>query len=98
MARTRQAWLAAPEEAPGLPRFGALCGDEDFDKPRSRNARSEAARAPRSATTDRGGGAVWSAAAVVTQLLERHCTQAFPVPFAQAPFRIHSAARLSSVM
>ena len=40
-----------------------------------------------------GGGC---AATVVTQLRERHCTQDFPTPFAQAPFRIHSAARVSS--
>ncbi len=38
------------------------------------------------------------AATVVTQLGERHGTQVFPVPFAQAPFRIHSDARFSSVM
>jgi hypothetical protein len=38
------------------------------------------------------------AATVVTQLSERHGTQVFPVPFAQAPFRIHSDARFSSVM
>ncbi len=47
-----------------------------------------------------GGGAArrTRAAAVVTQLRERHCRQARPVPFAQAPFRIHSDPRPSSVM
>ena len=42
-----------------------------------------------------GGGC---AATVVTQLRERHGVQWTPSPFAQAPFRIHSDARLSSVM
>ena len=47
-----------------------------------------------------GGGAPSSRgpATVVTKLRERHGTQVFPVPFAQAPFRIHSDARFSSVM
>jgi len=42
-----------------------------------------------------GGGC---AATVVTQLRERHRTQWTPTPFAQAPFRIHSAGSPSSVM
>ncbi len=49
---------------------------------------------------DHGGGGARTtrAAAVVAQLRERHCTQEFPLPFAQAPFSIHIAARASSVM
>jgi hypothetical protein len=50
---------------------------------------------------DGGGVALRTrAAAVVAQLRERHyfCTQRFPVPFAQAPFRIHSPGSPSSVM
>ena len=65
---------------------------------------SLAARAPspppllpsRDGGGDAPGGA--SAATVVAQLRERHGTQWTPTPFAQAPFRIHSDARLSSVM
>jgi hypothetical protein len=49
---------------------------------------------------DEGGGAPGEecAATVFTQLGDRHGTQVFPVPLAQAPFRIHSDARFSSVM
>jgi hypothetical protein len=35
---------------------------------------------------------------LVMQLPERHGVQCTPSPFAQAPFRIHSDARFSSVM
>ena len=48
--------------------------------------------------TDGGDAPGGCAATVITELSERYGTQVLPVPFAQAPFRIHSDAKFSSVM